>query len=269
MPRHARSKAASASGSARCAPRATRRPAVSAASAASAGTGCDELKAELVRLCGPGTEGGQRTEVSKRVEEIVEQLAQAYSPPDIAAARGLMQGRWRLLSTFTPGQGAADWTSLDDWREYIFGRGPSPVQAATLSNEAAQRVYQAIDLSGAPGRWHNVVEGLPLGILCLQADLSVEEEGPAGSALKFQWTGGFGLVRRLPWAEEDLAEPLRLPYPVPFALLGDRARGSFDTLYLDGDLRVAVGAKSGSVYVLAREPGEMPLEEEYMEMQRG
>jgi len=76
-------------------------------------------------------------------------------------------------------------------------------------------------------------------------------------------TGGFIAVQRLPGASEDLEQPWKVPYPVPFALLGDRARGTFDTVYLDTDLRIATGSKSGSIFVLAREPEKLPMEEEY------
>lgn len=37
-------------------------------------------------------------------------------------------------------------------QEYVFGKGPSPVQAAAFTNNAVQRVYQVLDLFlGHPG----------------------------------------------------------------------------------------------------------------------
>ena len=45
--------------------------------------------------------------------------------------------------------------------------------------------------------------------------------------------------------------PLRLPYPVPFRLLGDEARGWLDTTYLSQRLRVSRGNK-GTTFILGR-----------------
>jgi len=218
------------------------------------------LKAELLELCGEDAQGRDRVEAAKRVEELVATLAEQPVEADPEAAAELMAGRWRLLVTFTPGQAAADFFSLDSWKDYFFKNGPSPVQSAAFSNSAAQRVYQAIDLAASPGRWHNVIDAQPLGILCLQADVQLDA---ASAALDFRWTEGWALVRRLPWSEEELKPPLRLPYPVPFRLLGDKAKGTFETLYLDKDFRISKASKSGSIFVLIREDATLPMESEY------
>lgn len=229
-----------------------------------AGVGVEELKRELLALCGGGQAGKTRVEAAQRVEDIVEELERRAVARGVEEDSAIMEGRWRLLTTFVPGQAAAEFTSLDSWREYVFAKGPSPVQAAIFTNELAQRVFQVIDLVRSPGRWHNVVDARPYALACIQADVSLERAPEAAaSALRFQWTGGFISVLRLPWSGEDLAEPVRFPYPVPFQLLGDRARGTFDTVYLDRDLRIARGSKSGSVFVLVREAEKLPLEEAY------
>eukprot|EP00933_Yihiella_yeosuensis_P054081 TRINITY_DN52430_c0_g1_i1.p1 TRINITY_DN52430_c0_g1~~TRINITY_DN52430_c0_g1_i1.p1 ORF type:complete len:377 (+),score=65.34 TRINITY_DN52430_c0_g1_i1:54-1133(+) len=214
-----------------------------------------------------------QVEAAQRVEDIVEELTkrQQQQPVDVNEAKLLMEGRWKLLSTFVPGQAAADITSLQSWSEYIFKKGPSPVQAAFFTNEAAQKVYQIIDLKRSTGRWYNIVDGSPLGLVCLEADISVERPEASsstgndgtGSSLRFQWTGGFIVVCRFPWSSENLENEIRFPYPVPFSLLGDRAIGSFDTVYLDEDLRIARGSKSNSIFILAREHDKVPLEEEF------
>ena len=46
--------------------------------------------------------------------------------------------------------------------------------------------------------------------------------------------------------------PARLPYPVPFKLLGKEAEGYLDTLYLSERLRISVGNK-GTTFILSRE----------------
>ena len=45
--------------------------------------------------------------------------------------------------------------------------------------------------------------------------------------------------------------PVRLPYPVPFRLLGDEARGWLDTTYLSPRLRISRGNK-GTTFVFRR-----------------
>ncbi|CAE8581715.1 unnamed protein product [Polarella glacialis] len=223
-----------------------------------------ECKAELLALLGGSTDSNaswdsSRVQAAQRVEDLVAALVASYEArKDSAVATSLLEGRWRLLSTFVPGQAAANFFSLDSWRAYVFDKGPSPVQSAAFTSDAVQKVYQALDLQCSPGRWYNVIDALPLGILCLEADLGLE-----GDDLKFQWTGGFLSVRRWPWSSQDLEQPLQVPYPVPFKLLGDRAKGTFETVYLDEDLRISRGSKSGSIFVLARTKTPLPLEDEY------
>ena len=62
-------------------------------------------------------------------------------------------------------------------------------------------------------------------------------------------TGPFGVA--LP----GFPKPARVPYPVPFALLGDEAKGWLDTSYLGKDVRVSRGNK-GTTFVLVREAEE-------------
>lgn len=222
------------------------------------------LKSELRKLLGSGEAGVERVQAAQRVEDIVGALEKAFVPQSLEADSATLQGRWRLLTTFVPGQAAAEFTSLESWWNYAFAKGPSPVQAAVFTNELAQRVYQAIDLSRQPGRWHNVVDANPFAVVCIQADLKLEKSKDSSlNVLRFQWTDGFIMLKRLPVLNQELETPVKLPYPVPFALLGDRARGTFDTVYLDEDLRVARGSKSGSVFVLVREPEALPAEREY------
>ena len=50
---------------------------------------------------------------------------------------------------------------------------------------------------------------------------------------------------------EFKAIPFRIPYPVPFKLLGDEAKGWLDTTYLSETLRISRGNK-GTTFVLQR-----------------
>lgn len=223
-----------------------------------------QLKEELLSLCGEGLEGRARVEAAQRLEDVVAELVARACQRSVDEAADTLEGRWRLLNTFVPGQAAASITSLDSWRDYLFAKGPSPVQAGIFSSGATQRIYQTLDLRRKPGQWSNVVDALPFGVACIQADLQVEKSSTlVGTALRFQWTGGFISIRRFPFSGDDLSEPLQVPYPVPFALLGDRARGSFDTLFLDEDLHIARGTKSGSMFILVRESSSLPMETQY------
>jgi hypothetical protein len=46
--------------------------------------------------------------------------------------------------------------------------------------------------------------------------------------------------------------PFRLPYPVPFRILGDDVKGWIDTTYLSPNVRVSRGNK-GTIFVLQKE----------------
>jgi len=194
------------------------------------------MKVELLDILSGESWDASRVEAAQRVEDLVEALIEAYQQMEMKndEAQKLLEGKWQLLSTFTPGQAAANLFSLKSWQEYVFGKGPSPVQAAAFTNNAVQRVYQVLDLSVSPKRWYNIIDATPNGIICLEADLTSQ-----AADVKFQWTGGQIVINRPPWSQQDLDQPIRLPYPVPFALLGDRARGIFETVYLDDDLRIS------------------------------
>lgn len=47
--------------------------------------------------------------------------------------------------------------------------------------------------------------------------------------------------------------PVRIPYPVPFRLLGEEAKGWLDTTYLSSELRISRGNK-GTTFILRRIP---------------
>ncbi|CAK9086006.1 unnamed protein product [Durusdinium trenchii] len=272
------SAAASACHAWRCKPQRAQRTRT-VVTCAAGGANAAELKSELLEILAGENWDASRVEAAQRVEDLVQALIETYESskvPDQEAQR-LLEGRWQLLSTFTPGQAAANLFSLKSWQEYVFGKGPSPVQAAAFTNNAVQKVYQVLDLSVSPKRWYNVIDATPAGIICLEADLTSQD-----ADVRFQWTGGQIIVKRPPWSQEDLPKPIRLPYPVPFALLGDRARGIFETAYLDEDLRgarpdssktspakpgpspgISRGSKSGSVFVLRRESNPLPMEDVY------
>lgn len=144
----------------------------------------------------------------------------------------------------------------------------SPIQRGVTSLEAFT-IQQAIRLfdpaTGAPrapgggvdadARVDQVVQFGNGNYLRLSAKASVSESENR-NRIEFTFdlayfelaTGPFGVA--LPFAR-----PARVPYPVPFALLGDEAKGWLDTSYLGRDVRISRGNK-GTTFVLVREAEE-------------
>ena len=98
------------------------------------------------------------------------------------------------------------------------------------------------------GRQHRVEQRVltPLGTLHLNAAASVRAETPC--RVDFAFDEGYFEFRQggLP----------RVPYPVPFRLLGKEAEGYLDTTYLSERVRVSTGNK-GTQFVLTREPARL------------
>ena len=114
----------------------------------------------------------------------------------------------------------------------------SPIQRAITQ---AFSVVQTIRLTGSQPRVVQIVN-TPLGPLTLGAKARVDASQP--QRISFMFDEGY----------LQLAPPasLRVPYPVPFKLLGKEAEGYLDTLYLSERLRISRGNK-GTTFVLARE----------------
>jgi len=157
----------------------------------------------------------------------------------------LLPGRWRVLYQGKAGTEVSA-LSLESWRKYAAGDGPSPIQNLVSGSSGVNRLYQSLQLDPATGtgRFANVIDFSPAGVLAIDAVL---EGKLAPSRLGFRFKGGTVLLRTL-WNGT-----LSLPYPVPFALLGDNAKGWLQTNYLSPTLRLSRGNK-GSLFVLVPEP---------------
>lgn len=151
----------------------------------------------------------------------------------------------------------------------------SPIQRAVTSLEAFT-IQQAIRLECEDPRVDQVVQFGDGNYLRLSASASVGDAsaselsehsersersgsngvGGDGRRIDFAFdlayfelaTGPFGIA--LPGTK-----PARVPYPVPFKLLGDEAKGWLDTTYLGEDVRISRGNK-GTTFVLVRERSE-------------
>lgn len=205
---------------------------------------------ELLELLNETTQGKRRggalsPEQRAHVFKLIEKLEAVGESGD--AER--LGGTWRLLFQGKDGP-VVSATSLESWQEYLAGNGPSPLQnLVTTDSASVGAVYQTLEFDSGrgmeKGRFQNIIDFAPTG--CLEIDATLEGEvAPARLAFRFQ--GGEFRFRAL-WNGS-----LALPYPVPFALLGDLAVGWLETLYLDSTLRVSRGNK-GSVFVFARDDG--------------
>jgi len=226
--------------------RSPQRRAVALASGAAAAS-ATAAEARLLELLS-GTEGrgaaltaDEDAEVHRRATEL-----EADSTSGATNDSPLLPGRWRVLYQGKPGGEKTEFFSLESWRKYLSGDGPSPIQNLVSGSSTVSRLYQVVELSegGEAGRINNVVDLSPRAVIAIEAEL---EGKPSPSRLGFRFSGGRVLVRTL-WNAT-----LNLPYPVPFDLLGDNAKGWLQTDYLSPSLRLSRG-KKGSLFVLVPEP---------------
>lgn len=136
------------------------------------------------------------------------------------------------------------------WRiaQVTSGTKASPLQRAILGSSFIPPVTQAI-VGFPPEAVVTTVDlRAPIGArLTLRADV----ERMKGMRLYVRFVTGWFDVDRWPaWlGGMKWIQRVRLPYPVPFDLLGDRARAWVDVTVLEDDLRVTRGSR-GSCFVL-------------------
>ena len=205
-------------------------------------------ESELLELLSSG-DGGRGKDLSTSDDAKVHSLATALeaSPAsDDTNLSPLLPGRWRVLYQGKPGGEKTEFFSLESWQNYLSGDGPSPIQNLVSGSGSVSRLYQIVELADdrSSGRILNVVDASPAAVVAIEAQL---EDAPQPNRLGFRFSGGRVLLRTL-WNGT-----LDLPYPVPFDLLGDNAKGWLQTDYLSPTLRTSRGNK-GSLFVLAPEP---------------
>lgn len=67
----------------------------------------------------------------------------------------LLGGRWRVLFQGKPGEDVSP-TSLESWKRYFAGEGPSPVQNLVSGAGSVNRLYQILQIEGSSGEFVNV-----------------------------------------------------------------------------------------------------------------
>ncbi|CAL1385829.1 unnamed protein product [Linum trigynum] len=155
------------------------------------------------------------------VEQAVRVLEGLEGLPD-PTERELIEGRWQLMFTTRPGTA-------------------SPIQRTFVGVDFF-KVFQEVYLRTDDPRVSNVVVfSDAVGELKVEAAASIAN----GKRILFQFDKAAFSLKFLPF---------KVPYPVPFRLLGDEAKGWLDTTYLSpsGNLRISRGNK-GTTFVLQKE----------------
>nr|UWI82204.1 putative plastid-lipid-associated protein 12 [Populus tomentosa] len=133
----------------------------------------------------------------------------------------LIEGRWQLMFTTRPGTA-------------------SPIQRTFVGVDFFS-VFQEVYLRTNDPRVSNIVKfSNAIGELKVEAAATIEN----GKRILFQFDRAAFSFKFLPF---------KVPYPVPFRLLGDEAKGWLDTTYLSpsGNLRISRGNK-GTTFVLQK-----------------
>ncbi|KAL6341040.1 hypothetical protein AAG906_032155 [Vitis piasezkii] len=154
------------------------------------------------------------------VESAVQALEGLGGVPDPTSS-SLIEGRWQLMFTTRPGTA-------------------SPIQRTFVGVDNFS-VFQEVYLRTDDPRVSNIVRfSEAIGELKVEAAASIKD----GKRILFRFDRAAFSFKFLPF---------KVPYPVPFRLLGDEAKGWLDTTYLSqsGNLRISRGNK-GTTFVLQK-----------------
>ncbi|XP_058774694.1 probable plastid-lipid-associated protein 12, chloroplastic isoform X1 [Vicia villosa] len=150
--------------------------------------------------------------------QVLETLGGVSEPTDSS----LIEGRWQLIFTTRPGTA-------------------SPIQRTFVGVDFFS-VFQEVYLRTNDPRVSNIVSfSDAIGELKVEAAASIKD----GKRILFRFDRAAFSFKFLPF---------KVPYPVPFKLLGDEAKGWLDTTYLShsGNLRISRGNK-GTTFVLQKQ----------------
>lgn len=142
----------------------------------------------------------------------METLENLGGVPDPTSS-SLIEGRWQLIFTTRPGTA-------------------SPIQRTFVGVDFF-KIFQEVYLRTDDPRVSNIVKfSDAVGELKVEAAATIKD----GKRILFQFDRAAFSLKFLPF---------KVPYPVPFRLLGDEAKGWLDTTYLShtGNIRISRGNK--------------------------
>uniref|UniRef100_A0A0E0DWI4 Plastid lipid-associated protein/fibrillin conserved domain-containing protein n=1 Tax=Oryza meridionalis TaxID=40149 RepID=A0A0E0DWI4_9ORYZ len=179
-------------------------------------------EAELLEALA-GVQGRGRGEVESAVQAL-EALGGLPDPTNSS----LIEGSWQLIFTTRPGSA-------------------SPIQRTFVGVDSF-KIFQEVYLRTDDPRVINVVKfSESIGELKVEAEATIED----GKRILFRFDRAAFNFKFLPF---------KVPYPVPFKLLGDEAKGWLDTTYLSqtGNIRISRGNK-GTTFVLQKSADQRQL----------
>ncbi|CDP11114.1 unnamed protein product [Coffea canephora] len=171
-----------------------------------------------------GVLGRGRSASSKQLQDVeraVQVLEGLVGVPEPTSS-SLIEGRWQLMFTTRPGTASA-------------------IQRTFVGVDSFT-VFQEVYLRTNDPRVSNIVKfSDAVGELKVEATATLKD----GKRILFQFDRAAFSFKFLPF---------KVPYPVPFRLLGDEAKGWLDTTYLSqsGNIRISRGNK-GTTFVLQKE----------------
>ncbi|KAL0459298.1 UNVERIFIED_CONTAM: putative plastid-lipid-associated protein 12, chloroplastic [Sesamum latifolium] len=171
-----------------------------------------------------GIQGRGRSASSPQLQEVERAVQKLENLKGVADPTGssLIEGRWQLMFTTRPGTA-------------------SPIQRTFVGVDSFS-VFQEVYLRSDDPRVSNTVKfSDAIGELKVEAVASIKD----GKRILFRFDRAAFSFKFLPF---------KVPYPVPFRLLGDEAKGWLDTTYLSqsGKIRISRGNK-GTTFVLQKE----------------
>ncbi|XP_071908721.1 probable plastid-lipid-associated protein 12, chloroplastic isoform X4 [Coffea arabica] len=171
-----------------------------------------------------GVQGRGRSASPKQLQDVeraVQVLEGIVGVPEPTSS-SLIEGRWQLMFTTRPGTASA-------------------IQRTFVGVDSFT-VFQEVYLRTNDPRVSNIVKfSDAVGELKVEATATLKD----GKRILFQFDRAAFSFKFLPF---------KVPYPVPFRLLGDEAKGWLDTTYLSqsGNIRISRGNK-GTTFVLQKE----------------
>ncbi|KAK3124969.1 hypothetical protein QOZ80_7BG0597940 [Eleusine coracana subsp. coracana] len=199
-----------------------RAPLPASASVAAAEAAYTEPEAALLEAL-LGVQGRGRAVAPRQLQEVesaVQALEAIGGVPD-PTNTSVIEGSWQLIFTTRPGTA-------------------SPIQRTFVGVDSF-RIFQEVYLRTDDPRVVNVVRfSESVGDLRVEAEATIED----GKRILFRFDRAAFTFKFLPF---------KVPYPVPFRLLGDEAKGWLDTTYLSpsGNIRISRGNK-GTTFVLQK-----------------